>query len=264
MVVEQLYSALLGSAEPSATPSPSERFLPVRLRLSTLISTIGLLCAFLALEGCYSRAVQQDPRLLQAVNPQSGNIESAFYIIRQGDHIKISAIDYMEFDTTAVVSENGTVSLKLIGEVHVDGLTRTLAEKAIADRIGVYAKSQAVIVSIGIVKGIGSQVVMLGSIARPDTFGVTTPISLLESLAIAGGTDELADLRRIKIYRRDVAGPPLEFDLLSFIASGNIREIPMIGPGDMVYVPREENFIREFSVYLRDTLFLFGFFSIAR
>jgi polysaccharide export outer membrane protein len=185
-------------------------------------------------------------------------------VIRAGDRIKISAIDYMEFDTTSIVSETGTISIKLIGDLHIEGVTRVQAEKMIAERIGVYAKSPTILVDISVVKGADARIVMLGSIARPDTFTVTAPISLVESLAIAGGTQTDADLRRIKIFRHDPAAVPLVFDLTNFVSSGTVRDMPKVGPGDIVFVPRDENFLRDFFGYLRDTLFLFGFFSIAR
>jgi protein involved in polysaccharide export with SLBB domain len=225
---------------------------------------IAMAAAATLFQGCYSHAVQQDPAMLKAVNPQNSNIESASYILRAGDWVRISAQEYPEFDTTAIVAESGAISMRLIGDVKVAGLSREQAEKAIGEQIGMYAKSTKIIVAMTILKGTETKVIMLGAVARQDTFAVTTPVSLLESLAAAGGIQPDADLRRIKIYRRESSGPPLVFDLTNFFETGNLREIPKIGPGDIVYVPREENFIREFSGYLRDTVLLFGLFSIAR
>lgn len=236
----------------------------MRTQLNHLFFFFVVLGGGSAFQGCYSHAVLPDAALLKAVNPQNSNIESASYIIREGDRLRITAVDYSEFDTTAVVGETGAVTLRLVGDVRIAGLSRAQAEKAIGDELGVYAKGSKLVVAITILMGTETKVVMLGAVARQDTFAVTTPVSLLEALAAAGGVQPEADLRRIKIYRRESGGAPLVFDLANFFETGNLKEIPKIGPGDIVYVPREENFIREFSGYLRDTVLLFGLFSIAR
>lgn len=236
----------------------------MRTKLNHIVFLVALLGAGFAVQGCYSHATVTDPALLKAVNPQNNNIESESYILREGDRLRISAIDYAEFDTSAVVGETGDIAMRLIGIVHIAGLTRAQAEKAISEQIGVYAKESKIAVSISILMGTESKVILLGAVARQDTFAVTTPVSLLAALAAAGGIQPDADMRRIKIYRGAAPGTPLLFDLTNFFETGNLNEIPKIGPGDIIYVPREENFVREFSGYLRDTLLLFGFFSIVR
>jgi polysaccharide biosynthesis/export protein len=222
------------------------------------------MCAGISFQGCYSHAALQDTALLQAVNPQNSNIESASYILHEGDQIRITVVDYAEFDTTAVVGDVGEIMLRLVGSIRVAGMTRAQAEKTIGEQLSVYTKGAGVNVAITILKGTETKVVILGAVARQDTFSVTTPISLLESLAAAGGIQPDADLRRIKIFRHESQGRPYTFDMTKFFDTGDLKEMPKIGPGDIVYVPREENFMREFSGYLRDTVLLFGLFTITR
>ena len=43
---------------------------------------------------------------------------------------------------------------------------------------------------------------------------------------------------------------------------GTLESIPIVRPGDIIYVPRNENVIRELSVFMRDVIFIFGFFEL--
>ncbi|MGE5314918.1 MAG: polysaccharide biosynthesis/export family protein [Acidobacteriota bacterium] len=230
----------------------------------SLRTAIFMLLLALFLTGCFSRSAVQDEALLKANQSQSANILSGSYVLRQGDQVKLWVIEYPEFDTTAVISETGTIPVKLLGEVHLEGLTKNEAIAMLRERIGVYARSRSLSLGMTVLTGTSAKLVILGAVARQDTFALTSPISLLEAIAASGGTQPDSDLRRIKVFRRDSDAGPVEVDLTRYFATGNIREVPTIGPGDIVYVPREENFIREFSGYLRDTLFLFGLFSISR
>jgi polysaccharide export outer membrane protein len=236
----------------------------VRIQPAHLLTLAALAAAAIMFSGCFSRTVVQDEALLKAAHSQSSNVMSGSYVLRQGDQVKIWVIEYPEFDTTAVISETGTIPVRLLGDVRLEGLSKNQAVELLREKIAVYTRSPKLNVGMTILTGTSAKVVMLGAVARQDTFALTSPISLLEAIAASGGTQPDSDLKRIKVFRRDSNAPPVEVDLTRYFITGNISEVPTIGPGDIVYVPREENFIREFSGYLRDTLFLFGLFSIAR
>ena len=63
---------------------------------------------------------------------------------------------------------------------------------------------------------------------------------------------------------RDQNRGSIEVDLTQYLDSGNIRGIPVVRPGDIVYVPRRENFIRELSGLLTDAFVLFGIFQLVK
>ena len=81
-------------------------------------------------------------------------------------------------------------------------------------------------------------------------------------LTIAGGTTTDSDLHHIKILRGGLNYPPIEVDLASFIENGNLDAIPIIRPGDTVYVPKKENVVRDLSDFVRDAIFIFSFFRV--
>jgi hypothetical protein len=108
---------------------------------------------------------------------------------------------------------------------------------------------------------------VLGAIPRQGSFPANTEYSLVEVISLAGGWSDLADFSRIRITRGAATGferPVMEADLTNFLETGDVKGIPVVRPGDIVFVPKKENYVREFSEFARDVFLLFGFFSILR
>jgi hypothetical protein len=83
---------------------------------------------------------------------------------------------------------------------------------------------------------------------------------------MAGGPSEQADLRNVRIYRKP-SGSMAELhnvtiDLTQYLDGGRNNPAAIVYPGDVVYVPEEENVIRETSQFLRDIVLLFGIFRV--
>ena len=54
----------------------------------------------------------------------------------------------------------------------------------------------------------------------------------------------------------------IEIDLARHLERGDIDNIPKVKSGDTVFIPTEENVVRDLSDFLRDVLLLFGFFFV--
>ena len=141
----------------------------------------------------------------------------------------------------ARVSQTGTVTLPIVGEIHVAGKTLAQIEASVIDayhpkyvvnppmmvcEVKKYQmESQRVFAVIGLVKS-------SGVFPYPGDVQYT----LMEALAFAGGLDMVADPRYLKIYRKDADG-----DLVSATFSVDSKTMietyaTVIKPGDLVYV----------------------------
>ncbi len=227
----------------------------------------GLALAFIFLTGCggsqmarESMEVLSQTGSLGAEKAQSGN-----YVIKQGDQIRVRVPDYPELDTTATVSDQGTIRIRLIGELPVLGLTKNQLTKDLNSRLSVYVKNQ-VSVDVTIANKETQSVTVLGAVARQGVYTSPPDGSLLEVIATAGGSVTESDLRHVKIFRRGEYNRPLEVDLTRTlnVQEGDEQILPNVGPGDTVYIPKEENFVRELSNALRDTFFLFSLLTFIR
>ena len=188
-------------------------------------------------------------------------MESSTYVIRREDKIELSVWGYPEFTTSAIVKETGTIVVPLVGEVPAAGLTKEQFTEQMRQKLSEYIQGEAKL-TISVLSSMTQEIAVLGSVARPDRYEAMAAVSLIEILATAGGMTAASDLRHIKIFRYGQSKQPIEVDLSWYMENGNIEAMPMVLPGDTVFVPRRENLVREISAYLRDVFFLFGIFRI--
>ena len=221
---------------------------------------------WLLVEGCGSSSSVMDDRPVAVgrSNPGSflqgaGEPESQkTALIKQGDEIEINVWGYPEFNTKSVVNVQGVITVPLIGEVKAEGLTKKDFVQNLKQQLAEYVQGDPKITA-SITSVSNQKISVLGSVTRQDNYPVTAEVSLIEILSTAGGADPEADLHHVKVLRSG-KGDPSIIDLAWYIENGRTDEIPKIKPGDTVFVPKKENFVRQFSDFLRDAVLVFGFF----
>ena len=225
-----------------------------------ILFAIGLICT-----GCSSGGDIAKDNLTQIIRsgsrPIQAEAQSDNYVIRQGDQIQLSVWGYPEFDSRTSVKELGQITLPLLGEVTAAGLTKEQFTQQMMKKLSEYIQGE-VKLSITVVSSTPQKVTVLGEVTRQENYTLTTDATLIEVLSTAGGTTPESDLRNIKILRSGLNRQPIEVDLTWYIENGNVESIPVIRPGDTVYVPKRANIIRELSDFMRDAIFIFGFFQI--
>ena len=159
------------------------------------------------------------------------------YQLGAGDSIGVQVFQSPDLSVDARVSESGLISYPLVGNVQLGGLTITEAEKKIADalRTGGFVKAPQVNIVLRQVRG--SQVAVLGQVAKPGRFPLeTTNTRVSDMLAAAGGTTAAGDdvlivtgERGGKPFRRVIDIPAL------FINAKSDDDILLVG-GDALYV----------------------------
>ena len=218
------------------------------------------------LSGCGSsqltRIVQPTFTTTDTLTREAGFLARAG-LVQRGDQIKLRSPEYPEIDTTITVSDEGTIALRLGGTIPVLGLTRANLIATLSSTISPFVRTKFNLF-VDVFNPASQNVTVLGSVAHQGNFPIVAGSSILQALAAAGGASQDADLHHIKIFRRGDPAFPIVVDLTEYLSGDEISAILIIRPGDMVYVPKEENFVRELSSYLRDVIFLFSVFTIAR
>lgn len=184
------------------------------------------------------------------------------YVIRPGDEMEILVWEQPSFNTLTTVSRLGTIAIPLVGEVMVAGLTRDELIRDLEGKLAEYIRGE-VNLTISI-RNVDTMIVsVLGMVERPDNYPVVDQTSIIRIISTAGGFTEEANFKKVKLYRQ--AGPEnyVTLDLHEYLDSGQMDSPELlVRPGDIVYVPREENVVREMSEFLRDVIILFGIFRI--
>ncbi len=170
------------------------------------------------------------------------------YVIGKGDQLLITVWGFPEFSTTATVRDDGALTLPLAGDIQAAGLGRESFAAALKRRLADFIQGD-IRVTVSVLSASAQRVAVLGAVHRPDTYPVTGETGLLELLGTAGGTTPEANLGRIQIFRKDRARENAVIDLEQSIERADVDRLPMVQPGDVVFVPREKNFLKEFGEY---------------
>jgi polysaccharide export outer membrane protein len=183
--------------------------------------------------------------------------------INIGDQVQLTVLGYPEFNTTGYIRESGTFPVPLAGEVHALGLTKEQLTEQIIAKISEYVKTK-VYVTVNVTTTTVKRIIVLGAVGTQGSQPAAGSIPIFQLFANVGGLTADADLRHVRVYRNTDLTRPVEVDLSSFASPGSRTDvnIPMVNPGDMVYVPRSENFMREFSPFIYDILVLLTLFRL--
>ncbi|HEV2177443.1 MAG TPA: polysaccharide biosynthesis/export family protein [Terriglobia bacterium] len=141
-----------------------------------------------------SAAAPADSSDASASQPASGDATRApgmplgpDYVIGPEDLISVNVFDVPDLShLKARVAGDGTISLPLIGRVKAAGLTADELQKELEDKFG-ESYLQTPDVSVFVDAFMARGVSILGAVAKPGLYHVTSKRSLLEVLAMAGG-----------------------------------------------------------------------------
>lgn len=158
-------------------------------------------------------------------------------LIGPGDLLHVMVLREPELEQRVRVRDSGDVTLPLIGSAHVAGLDPAAAAAAIAAKYldGSFLKHPDV--SVFVEEFATQPVSVLGQVMKPGTYAISTPRSLLDLLAMAGGLTTVAD-RHIMVERAKGAKQREERVFLSNRSDDALNANVMIDPGDTILVPK--------------------------
>jgi polysaccharide export outer membrane protein len=175
----------------------------------------------------------------EAGQPKTPNVKgvSDDYIIGPSDVLAINVWKDSELTRTVTVRPDGKISVPLIGELPVSGLTAPSVQRLIAQRLAEFVSQPQVTVIVQEVKS--KTYVIVGKIVHPGAYQLGKPTTVLEAIAIAGGFLEFAKVSKINIIRRRDGGPSetLHFDYKKVIKGQNAEQNVELKSGDTIVVP---------------------------
>jgi polysaccharide biosynthesis/export protein len=158
-------------------------------------------------------------------------------LIGPGDLLHVTVMREPELEQRVRVLDSGDVALPLIGNVHLAGLDPAQAAAAIAAKYVDENFLKHPSVAVFVEEFATLPVSVLGQVAKPGTYAISTPRTLLDLLAMAGGLTEIAD-RHIMVERAPAVKQREEEVFLSNRADDALMANVMIDPGDTILVPK--------------------------
>lgn len=161
------------------------------------------------------------------------------YIIGPKDLLSVTVFGASELNTRARISEDGEITLPLVGRIKLEGLSRIEAEKNIEEFLDTkYLKNARV--SIYIEEYRSKTVSVIGAVANSGDQELIGQKTLLQIISKAGGFLEFA-AGKIIIFR-EIKGQKTTkvVDINELITQGNISLNIKILPGDIINIPRAQ------------------------
>ncbi len=211
------------------------------------IATFG--AAALVLSGAAAFAGQAKPAApppadakpaAQAPAAPVGITPPADYVIGEGDVLIIHYWKEPDMSTdSAVVRPDGMITLPLLNDVPAKGLK----PDQLASRLTELSTKQGGLVDPRVTVGVRTinsrKVFIQGGINKPGPYDLLAPTTVLQLIAIAGGTSEFVDGEKIVIIRDEGGGKqiPLKFNLKDVRRGFKLEQNILLKPGDVVFVP---------------------------
>jgi polysaccharide export outer membrane protein len=159
------------------------------------------------------------------------------YKIGAQDLLDISVFGLDDLNRTVRVSEDGTITLPLLGEIKVGGLTKTGLEKKLSGLLEEkYLHNPQVTVFIR--EHQSTRVSVLGAVRNPGLYDLLGRETLMQIISQAGGlTTEAGDEIIIMRQREDGMSNSLKISIDDLFVKGDATLNVPLQPSDIINVP---------------------------
>jgi polysaccharide biosynthesis/export protein len=178
-------------------------------------------------------AVPADPSPSSSAVPAHNDT----YVIGADDILSINVWKEPEVSKTVPVRSDGKISLPLAGEVQASGETPLQLEKILASKLQSFISEPEVTVIVTEIKS--QKFNILGMVNKSGTFLLTSSMTVLDAIALAGGFKDFAKQKSIYVLRKGPNGGEsrLPFNYKEVIKGNNMAQNIKLQPGDTIVVP---------------------------
>ena len=195
----------------------------------------GLLILLAALLPACAKELRVKEYQVLPQTPNPAQPPDEYYVIGPGDSLNIQLWNEPTLSGPVKVRPDGFVTLPLVNEVQVSGLTTAELRKLLADKYKSFVNTPVVTIRI---EGIASsEVFLVGQVNKPGAYPMLGNDTLLQLVTRAGGLTIFAERRDIRVMRRmgnKVTEYIADYDA---IVAGDLKQDIILRPGDRIIVP---------------------------
>jgi protein involved in polysaccharide export with SLBB domain len=213
-------------------------------------SFLSLLTLLLFVTACRTRGPEFDPyapdegtqtegfapvQLTDRSNPSLLRAPTDPYRLGPGDVIEIEALGESAGRATLIVGPDGKVYYSLLPGVSVWGLSLPESRAHLQREMAKFTRATPELV-INLRAAASQRVWIMGAVASPGVYVLSTPTTLLEALAGSGWTaavDDIADLSRSFVLRN---GQLLPVDFERLLKQGDLSQNVYLLPDDFIFI----------------------------
>jgi polysaccharide biosynthesis/export protein len=171
------------------------------------------------------------------------------YLLGAGDLLQVTVFESKKLNATVRVSSRGYITLPLLGQIKVKGLTAREAEIKIEKGYRAkYIKDPHV--SVFVEEHMSQRVTLVGQFKQPGTYEYPSRQTLLDVMALAGGlTDKAGNMIQVRRHAARPGEPNvLVIDLDQLIKEGRTDLNIDINGGDIIFAPEAGHFFVDGAV----------------
>jgi polysaccharide export outer membrane protein len=211
----------------------------VTLRGVVCLTVLGLFG--LAPLGAQSRPQDPNPGGRTPTTTLSPSMLLQPYIIGPDDVLHVDVWRNTDLTRDYIVRPDGKMTIAPLGDVQAVGLRPEALAEALAKALAKYFPGGEEPVVTVEVKQINSRkVFIVGNVAKPGPYPLTSPTTVMQLITMAGGLTEFADKEHIVIVsleqRPDGTPWNYEFNYVEYSHRMNLKQNIELKPGDQVIV----------------------------
>ena len=165
-------------------------------------------------------------------------MDASDYLIGSGDTLQISVWKEVEVSVpSVVVRPDGKITMPLIKEIAVSGLTPRQAEAVITEGLSKFITDPNVTVVVASTPS--KKIYLVGAVKREAPILYTYGMTVLQALSEAGGLTDYARRKRIYILRTENGREyRLDFNYEEVVRGQNMGQNLLLLPGDTIVIPQ--------------------------
>ncbi len=187
---------------------------------------------------------------------QQQNLNRPTYHLHAGDTLALDFRLSPELNQTVILDPDGSVSLQIIGQVRLAGLTLDQARSLILEKEADHLKSPELTLQLTNFQHF--YVVVAGEVYLPQKIELREDLTALQAVMLAGGVKISGRETQVLLYRK-VSAEYAEVHQLNMRMhkTSDLKNDMGLQPGDLIFVPR--NKVESVTRYVRIVGFGYNF-----
>lgn len=179
-----------------------------------------------------------DPRVLADMRALASQSANDVYLIGPSDLLTVKVFQAAELSGEVRVDQRGAITMPLIGNVRLAGLTQAQAEQRLAQLLGANLLQNPQ-VSLFIKEFTNKRITVGGEVQKQGVFPLEGKVTVLQAIALAGGLGEKAKSDSVSLFRKEGAGSRVYYLDIDLIRNGQVSD-PFVMNDDRIVVQRAE------------------------
>jgi polysaccharide biosynthesis/export protein len=193
----------------------------------------GFLALLLMMAGlfCSAQETADESRTNDAKTPP---VSTSTYKIGVGDVLHIAVWEEPQLTETAVVRPDGKISMLLVSDLNVAGMTPEAAQQALTEELSKFVHKPRVTVTV---QEIHSRMVFItGEVQRPGAYPLMDTMNVVQLVARSGGLTDFAKQKKVYVLRA-VNSARVSVNYEKVLKGQAPEQNVQLAPGDTVVVP---------------------------